>query len=131
MMRWGLGLVFLIPLAACGDDAHRTAVVPRSIVMSSDRRTITVETSYPVSMNCAKEPGGLKVQVNGDVAVVTATMERKNNIDSCTLECGRVTQSVTLDKPLPDGIRFEAPPDADPGCGGAIAEVTTTTLSTG
>jgi hypothetical protein len=108
--------LLVVFLPACHDDGDgETAVVPVSIEVSPNRRTLTVETYYPVSLNCGKEPGGLDVDVGGGVALITAVM--KGHDGDCTGECASVTQTVTLDEPLPNDVRFEAPPDADPGCG--------------
>ena len=130
-MRWGVVLVFLIGLSACGDDARQATVVPQSIDVSNNRRTVTVATSYPRFVGCAKQPAGLKVKVEGDVAIVTATMERPRDVHSCTLECGYVAQSLTLDQPLAEGVRFASPADADPGCAGGFTPTPTTTLAAG
>jgi hypothetical protein len=128
-MGWSVGLMLLFPVWACSDGNDRVAVVPLSIVVSPDRRAITVGTSYPLSVFCAKVGGGLTVDVGGDVAVVTAIMKREGEAERCTLECGYVTQSTTLAEPLPDGVRFEHPADADPGCGGQPSGVTTTMVT--
>lgn len=128
-VRSAVVLVFLIGLSACSDDARQATVVPLSIDVSNDRRTVTVVTSYPRSVSCAKQPGGLKVKVEGDVAIVIATMERRGDVSSCTLECGYVTQSLTLDQPLADGIRFAAPSNADPGCAAGFTPAPTTSLA--
>jgi hypothetical protein len=129
-MRWAVVVALLVGLTACGDDTRQATVVPMSIDFSNDRRTVTVVTSYPRFVSCVKRPGGLHVKVEGDVAIVTATMEGSTDVhDACTLECGYVTQSLTLDQPLAEGVRFASPPDADPGCGGAIMPQPTTTLA--
>ena len=57
--------------------------------------TLTVETYYPYSLNCAKLPGGLDVDVDGGVALVTAVMKSPSNVANCTGECVSVTQTVT------------------------------------
>ncbi len=121
--------VFLLGVSACGEDTRTATVVPVSIGLSTDRRTVTVVTSYPRFVGCAKQPGGLQVKVEGDVAIVTATMKGSADVHACTLECGYATQSLTLDQPLAVGVRFAAPPDADPGCAAGITPVPTTTVA--
>lgn len=37
--------------------------------------------------------------------------------DGCTLECGIIRQSLTLEQPLPESVRFVAVGGAVPGCG--------------
>ena len=91
-------------------------MVPVSIEVSDDRRTLTVVTFYANSFNCGKLPGGVHVDVNDGVAVITAVMKSEPDGVDCTMECGTVTQTITLPEALPTGVRFEAPPDADPGC---------------
>ena len=51
------------------------------------------------------------------VALITALMKNAGN-GECPSSCESVTQTITLDEPLPTDVRFEVPPDADPGCGG-------------
>jgi hypothetical protein len=46
-MRSALVLVFLIGLSACSDDARQAAVVPLSIDVSNDRRTVTGGDELP------------------------------------------------------------------------------------
>ena len=116
-MRPVLGLVLLVGTSACSSEDRETAVVPSSIDVSADRRALTVTTSYPVSLYCGHLPGGLEVEVEDGVALITALMKNAGN-GECPSSCESVTQTITLDEPLPTDVRFEVPPDADPGCGG-------------
>jgi hypothetical protein len=125
----GLGLLLGL-VSACSGDGRQTAVVPASIHLSPDRRTLTVATFYPTSFNCGKQPGGLDVDVHDDVVLVTAVMKSNSNGGDCDLECGSVTQTITLSEPLPADVRFEAPADADPGCGSPDMLTIATTPST-
>jgi hypothetical protein len=120
-------------VSACGNggNSNQVAVVPQSVWISADRRTVTVQTSYPTSLPCAKQPAGLDVEVDGGDAVVTALMARSGDGGSCTMECAGISQSVTLDEPLPLDVRLVAPAGADPGCAGGLPVITTTTLSPG
>jgi hypothetical protein len=112
-----------------GRDGRETAVVPVSIEVSDDRRMLSVVTFYANSLFCGKQPGGVHVEINDGRAVISAVL-KEVELDGadCTAECGTVTQTITLPEPLPTGVRFEAPPDADPGCGSGIPhpQVTTT-----
>lgn len=108
-------LVCGVLLASCG-RADRAAVVLRSVNVSEDRRTLTVTTDYANTVGCAKLPAGVEIQVRGLEVVVSAFVKAEPGV--CTAECDQVTQTVTLDEPLPAGARFVAPPGADPGCGG-------------
>ena len=58
------------------------------------------------------------IDVEDDVATIVAIMKDTTDATNCTLECESVTQSITLPEPLPDGVRFSYPSDADHGCGG-------------
>jgi hypothetical protein len=83
---------------------------------------------------CAKQPGGLAVDVEADVAVVTAALETDPDVKSCLMVCDHVTQTLALAEPLPDNVRFEAPAGADPGCADGVdgtAPSTTTMLDVG
>lgn len=129
-MRPVVGLGLFVGLAsACLGDGRETAVVPASIEVSDDRRTLTVVTFYPIKFNCGKLPGGLDVDIKDDVAVITAVMRSDSGGGNCTMECASVTQSITLPDPLPTGVRFEAPPNADPGCGSGIYVPTASTAN--
>lgn len=112
-----VGLVLVLP--DCGHDGtDRTAVVPFSVKVSADRRTLTVATRYPRTPFCAKQPDGIDVDIRGDVVVISAFAKSVAKAgESCTMECGFIEQTITLDSPVSDGVRFEAPPGADPGCG--------------
>lgn len=119
-MLWFVRLtsaMLLMLLAGCSADRSSTSVIPEAVEVSPDRRTVTVRTGYPSTLNCGKDPGGLDVEVAGGVATLDAVMA-ETGASRCTLECGSVSQSVTLSEPLPEGVRFEAPSDAEPGCGG-------------
>lgn len=107
-------VALLLVLGSCGGDVRR-AVGLRSVDVSADRLTLTIVTPYPLYPACAKLPAGVEVDVRDDVVVVAAYA--KGSGDTCTLECGQIVQTVTLDKPLPLSVRFRAPDDADPGCG--------------
>jgi hypothetical protein len=69
-----------------------------------------------MSVRCGRLPGVLDVDVENGVAVITATVKSLPGGD-CDALCGAVTQTITLAEPLPHGVRFEAPDDADPRCG--------------
>jgi hypothetical protein len=56
------------------------------------------------------------VDVRDGVALITAVMKTRSNDGDCDALCASVTQTITLDEPLPEGVRFEAPPEPDPGC---------------
>ena len=116
-VRWMASALLLVVVAGCTADASSTSVIPEAVEVSSDRRTVAVRTGYPASLNCGKDPGGLTVEVEGDIATVDAVMA-ETGADRCTLECGAVTQSVTLSEPLPEGVQLETPSNAEPGCGG-------------
>ena len=105
-------------------------MTPAAIELSPDRRTVTVVTSYPTSFNCGHLPGGLDVDLNNDVAVITAMMKSRSDSGTCDASCGSVTQTVTLPEPLPSDVRFEALPDADPGCGAGFYVPAVSTPST-
>ena len=91
--------------------------------LSSDRRTITVTTAYPIEgdVTCAKEPDGISIRLDErqGVAQIDARMRRRaapSGAD-CTMECDAVEQTITLDAPLPASITaFEPPADAVAGC---------------
>lgn len=125
-MRWVIALSTLLLAAGCGEDRSSSTVVPEQIDVSADRLTVEVQTAYPTNVGCAKEPGGLSIGVVDGVATISAIVENSAGAKSCTLECGQVSQSVTLDEPLPEPVRFAYPDDADPGCGGISPLVTTT-----
>lgn len=103
---------------------ERVAVQWGNIGVSPDGRTITVSSYYPIGSDfCVKKPDGVEVRVQGPVAIVTVWMRGpdlpNSEGTSCTDECASVKQSVTLPTPLPDTVTtFEAPTDAQPGCGG-------------
>lgn len=97
---------------------QKFAVQWRSIELSDDRRTITVVTSYPLAGFCAKEPAGVTVRLVGATARVAAWVaEPAAQGNGCTAECGIIRQSVTLEQPLPESVRFEAVDGAVQGCG--------------
>lgn len=103
---------------SCADGSQqRGAVAFRDIEVSADRRTLTVSSSYPTKPFCAKEPDGVDVEIVNGVATVTAYLRSPKAQGLCTMECDIVTQRVTLEEALPEGIRFEPPPGIDPGCG--------------
>ncbi len=100
---------------------QRLAVVWSSIRLSDDRRTVTVTTWYPLAGFCIKEADGVDVEVRGDTAVVAAWMRGPElpmpENTACTMECGFVTQSVTLSEPLPDHVsEFEPAGNAVATC---------------
>ena len=129
-MRTRLGWGLIVALAACDDGSDRDGsndtddrtesaiVVPASVEVSADRRTLTVVTYYPDSISCGHLPGGLEVDVADDVALITARMQSYPGDGDCFADCAGVTQTITLPEPLPTGVRFEAPADAEPGCVG-------------
>ena len=125
-MRWVIALSTLLLAAGCAEDRSRSTVVPERITVSVDRLTVEVQTAYPTNAGCAKEPGGLSINVADGVATISAIVENSNGAKRCTLECGHLSQSVTLDEPLPEPVRFAYPDDANPGCGGISPLVTTT-----
>ena len=129
-MRPLVGLGLVVGVASACDDGRETAVVPVTIEVSPDRRTLTVATYFPTSFNCGHLPGGLDVDVKDGVALITAVMKSRSNDGDCDALCAAVTQTITLDEPLPNDVRFEAPPDADPGCGGPDMRPTATAPST-
>jgi len=109
---------------ATGSDSQRSADRQRyavrwdAIEVSADRRTVTVVTSYPLDGFCVKEPDGVEISLDGRLATVAAWMTgppRGSDI-MCTLECFQVTQTVTLDSPLPEPVEFEPVPHAVEGC---------------
>ena len=105
-------------LWATGSDSERYAVRWDAIEVSPDRRTVTVRTSYPLDGFCAKEPDGVDVSLDGRVATVAAWMTGPtpgSGVD-CTMECSQVSQTVTLDSPLPEPVDFEPVPHAVEGC---------------
>ena len=111
--------VALVVFADGDEDRQRYAVKWDSIEVSPDRWTITVETSYPIAGSCVKEPDGIDISVDGSVATVAAWMSgpAPQEGSACTVECGRVTQAVTLDSPLPESVkRFEPVAGAVEGC---------------
>ncbi|HEV2809471.1 MAG TPA: hypothetical protein VGV93_03675, partial [Acidimicrobiales bacterium] len=62
---------------------------------------------------------GIDISVDGSVATVAAWMSGSapQEGSACSLECGRVTQAVTLDSPLPESVkRFEPVAGAVEGC---------------
>ena len=124
-MRWVIALSTLLLAAGCGENRSSSTVVPEQITVSTDRLTVEVHTAYPTN-GCAKEPGGLRIDVADGVATVSASVENSTGAKRCTLECGQVRQTITLDEPLPDPVRFEYPSDANPGCGGISPLVSTT-----
>jgi hypothetical protein len=100
------------------------------VELSSDRRTVSVTTFYPVVGNCIKIADGVELAVDGEQAVVSAWMRSDTPAEAaCTLECGFVTQSVTLDQPLPATISFASADDAYEGCGSMTGGPTTTTIA--
>lgn len=110
-------LLTLLAVGSCGGTDTTTLVLPESVQVSQDRRTIEVVTAYPLSVGCAKEPAGLDVDLNGSNVDLLAKMGNLGGADSCTLECSQITQSITLAEPLPSNIDFRFPGDPDPGCG--------------
>lgn len=118
-MRWTIiaAVIAMIGGSSCGGEATSRTVLPDTVEVSADRRVVTVVTAYPLGIDCAKEPTGLEVEVDGESVTVRARMANLSNPDGpCTLECGQVTQSVTLHDPLPSAAQFRFPDDADPGC---------------
>lgn len=111
-------VVVVVALVIRTDDEQRLAVQWESIEVSPDRRTITVETSYPVDGFCVKDADGIDVTVNGTVATVAAWMTgpAPGSGTDCTMECGKVTQTVTLDSPLPASVDFQPVSGAVRGC---------------
>lgn len=102
-----------------GENEERYAVQWEAIELSPDRSTVTVIASYPVEGFCVKEPDGIDLEVDGSVATVAAWMVGPPPRDglTCTAECGRVTQAVTLDEPLPAEVnRFQPASGAVVGC---------------
>jgi len=116
-MRPIVALSLMVGLASACSEGRTVAVTPASIEVSPDRRTVTVVTFYPTTFNCGHLPGGLEVDLSEGVAVITARMRSESDSGDCDALCASVTQTVTLPEPLPDDVRFEAPPGADPGCG--------------
>ena len=97
---------------------ERFAVEWRWIAISEDRRTISVETHYPLAGFCAKEPAGVTVQVRGSTARIGAWVgEQGGRGDVCTMECGAVRQTITLKHALPESVRLEPVVGAVRGCG--------------
>lgn len=91
----------------------------RSIALSEDRRTITVSTTYPLAGFCAKDPGGVTVDVDASVARVSAwVVEQRGRGTVCSSDCGVVRQRVSLERPLPAQVRLEPPDGAVRGCYG-------------
>lgn len=125
-MRWVIALSTLLFAAGCAEDRSSSTVVPERITVSADRMTVEVQTAYPTNAGCAKEPAGLSIDVIDGVATISAIVENNTGSKACTLECGQVSQSVTLDEPLPEPVRFAYPGDAGPGCGGISPLVTRT-----
>jgi hypothetical protein len=112
-----LVVAVIAAFAVIDSDAQRYAVRWDAIEVSPDRRTITVVTSYPLAGSCVKEPDGVDITLEGSVAKVAAWMAAPTGGLTCTLECGRVTQTVALDEPLPEAIeRLEPVEHAVKGC---------------
>jgi hypothetical protein len=80
-----------------------------------------VRTSSPTEgAFCAKEPAGVTISADpsSGVAVIDARMTSTlTGGDDCTMECGWIDQSLTMERLLPDAIRrFDAVANAVPGC---------------
>ena len=116
-MKLALGVTVLLCLAARGSDdgPGRAVVVPFSVEVSQDRQTVTVATHYAASLKCAQDAAGANLVVNGETATVTVFVTNRTHRDYCLLDCGLVVQTISLDRPLPAGVRFVAPQHADPG----------------
>jgi hypothetical protein len=112
-------LVVGVVTVGCGSGAKQGAVELAEVTLSSDRRVLTVSAWYPVDLFCGKEPAGVTVEVRDGLAVVSAYVRETGGSD-CSADCSMVVQSVTLDDPLPDGVKFAAPADALRGCGPAL-----------
>ena len=72
----------LAALSSCSDDPPRSvSVVWTDLSLSSDRRTITVTTAYPIEgdVTCAKEPDGISIRLDErqGVAQIDARMRRR------------------------------------------------------
>lgn len=96
-------------------ERQRVPVLWERIEVSDDRRTVTAKTWYPVAGVCIKEPDGIDVEIDGEVATVAVWMRGPDlplpdNV-ACTSECGSVTQSATLDEPLPTQVTSFRPVD--------------------
>ena len=73
---------------------------------------------------------GLDVRVDGASIIVSAWMASNTPSDGYrTLECGWVTQSVTLADPIPADARVVTTDYAVPGCANGVPPVTTTTVA--
>ncbi len=115
-VRWMASALLLVVVAGCTADASSTSVIPEAVEVSSDRRTVAVRTGYPASLNCGKDPGGLTVEVEGDIATVDAVMAETAPTDARS----NVGQYAERDaqRALPEGVQLETPSNAEPGCGG-------------
>ena len=103
-----------------------------SVDLSEDRTTLSVTTFSPVGVgHCIKNPDGVEIAIDGDVAVISVWMRSDTPTEvTCTMECGFVTQTLTLSDPLPNGTSFASPDDAYEGCARTGAgSPTTTTLA--
>ncbi len=120
MMRSAVsGLLVAVLAVGCGSDAKRHTVELAEVTVSPDRRVLTVSTYYPIDLFCGRQPAGVTVEVRDGVAVVSAYVREIKGSD-CLAECATVVQSVTLDDPLPEGVKFAAPADALRGCGPSL-----------
>ena len=104
-------------LAGCSGGPGRAEVGFSEVEVSADRLTLTVTSTYSKRVFCAKEPDGLKVEVVEGVALITSYLRQADVDGTCSMECGFVTQTITLSEALPEGTSFASPDGIDPGCG--------------
>ena len=99
----------------------RVAVRWRAVTISTDRRTIHVFASYPLSAGCVKTPAGVDLDdIDGDTAVLSVWMTGDGLTSpsaTCTAECSIVPQDLSLSSPLPPNVSTFVPTaEAVEGC---------------
>jgi hypothetical protein len=116
------GVTVVDPGSAAGTDGLEVVTNWTGLVVSPDRRTVSVSTALPLDP-CA-EVDRLVLEIRPDEGVVvvlpTFVVPRVGDDEDCVSECTAIEMSATAAEPIPADYTFVSSPDAVTTCAEGI-----------
>ena len=114
----GDDVVVVDPGSVAEIDGEEVVARWAGLVVSTDRRTVSVSTAVPLDP-CAEEDR-LVLEIRPDEGVVVVQpiflVPPRNDDTQCQLECTAIEMSTTSAEPIPEDYTFVPSPDAVTTC---------------